>query len=225
MCGRYTHLFTWEELHRLCTLTAPPITLPRSYNVAPTQSAPVVRLIEGGGRGAGLFRWGLVPFWAEDPKIGSALINARAETVADKPAFRAAFKARRCLVPVSGFYEWKKMGAHKQPYYIRAAADEPLLLAGLWESWRPRPAEDAAHAAPLETYTIITTTPNELLATLHDRMPVIIAPEDQARWLEGTHYDAQSLLKPSPAELLMCHPVSTRVNSPRNNEAACIEPV
>lgn len=220
MCGRYTHLFTWEELHRLSTLTSPAIEIPRSWNVAPTQSAPIVRFIEGSGRALSLLRWGLVPFWAEDPKIGSSLINARAETVTEKPSFRTAFKSRRCLVPVSGFYEWKKEADHKQPYYIRAAAEEPLLFAGLWESWRPKGTTEA----PLETYTILTTTPNELMTQLHDRMPVIIAPEDQARWLEGSHYEAQPLLKPYPAELMMCHPVSTRVNSPRHNEAACIQP-
>lgn len=220
MCGRYTHLFTWEELHRLSTLTSPPIELPRSFNVAPTQRAPVIRMIEAGGRALDLLKWGLVPFWASDDKIGNTLINARGETVAEKPAFRAAFKKRRCLVPVSGFYEWKKTAGStiKQPYYIRAAAEEPLLLAGLWESWRA-----ANDAGPLETYTIVTTTPNELMAPLHDRMPVVIDPTDQGTWLSAPPDEAKALIRPYPAELMMCYPVSTHVNSPRNNDAKCME--
>lgn len=222
MCGRYTHLFTWEELHRLSTLTTPRIDLPRSFNVAPTQTAPVVRMVEG-GRGVEMLKWGLVPFWASDLKIGNSLINARGETVAEKPAFRAAFKARRCLVPVSGFYEWKKLEGPKvkQPYYIRAAVDEPLLLAGLWESWRDK--SGASEAKAVETYTIVTTTPNELMAELHDRMPVVVDPSDQAAWLQGTVEGAKALIRPYPAELMMSYPVSTRVNSPRVNDELCIE--
>jgi putative SOS response-associated peptidase YedK len=228
MCGRYTHLFTWEELHRLSTLTTPRVDLPRSFNVAPTHVAPVVRLITGGpgvGRGLSMLKWGLVPFWAEDPRLGNTLINARAESLARTPAFRAAFKSRRCLVPVSGFYEWKKVdgptGAPlkvKQPYYIRPAADEPMLLAGLWESWGPKDA-------PLETYTIVTTAPNEMMAKLHDRMPVVIDPADQSKWLEGTEEQAVALLKPYASELMMSYPVSTRVNSPRINDEGCVERV
>ncbi len=228
MCGRYTHLFTWAELHRLSMLTSPPIDLPRSFNVAPTQRAPVVRVIEGGGRGVDLLKWGLVPFWAADPKIGNSLINARGETVAEKPAFRAAFKSRRCLVPTSGFYEWKRLGEKsmggKQPYYIRGAGDEPLLLAGVWESWRPK--EGTLFGEPaLETFTIVTTTPNEMMSELHDRMPVIVAPEEQDRWLTGSVEEAKNMIRPYPAELMMSYPVSTRVNSPRNNDAACVERV
>lgn len=230
MCGRYTHLFTWEELHRLSTLTSPPLEIPKSWNVAPTQSAPIIRMVgpTDSGRELAFLKWGLVPFWAADEKIGNSLINARGETVAEKPAFRAAFKARRCIVPVSGFYEWKRLGEKsmggKQPHYIRAAADEPLLLAGLWERWKPKD-QGLFDTPPLETFTIITTTPNEMMAELHDRMPVIIAPEHQTPWLTGSIEDARSLIQPYPAELMMHYPVSTRVNSPRNNEAALVDRV
>lgn len=236
MCGRYTHLFTWEELHRLSTLTTPQIDLPRSWNVAPTQVAPVIRMVAGaeGGHALAMLKWGLVPFWAEDPKIGSSLINARGETVAEKPAFRAAFKSRRCLVPVSGFYEWKRLGEKsmggKQPYYIRAAADEPLLFAGLWERW-DGPKQDPDHPTslfdekpePIESYTIVTTAPNAMMAELHDRMPAVIDPSDQDTWLCGSVEEAKALLRPYPAELMMSYPVSTRVNSPKNNDPACVE--
>ena len=217
MCGRYTHLFTWEELHRLSTLTTPPMELGRSFNVAPTQRAPVIRWVEGGGHSLDLLKWGLVPFWAKDEKIGNSLINARGETVAEKPAFRVAFKSRRCIVPASGFYEWKKEEKGKQPVYIQSSSGEPLLFAGLWERWEP------TEGAPLETFTIITTGPNEMMAKLHDRMPVIVAREDIDAWLDPGSKSASGLVRPYPSELMMCYPVSTRVNSPKNNDELCAE--
>lgn len=256
MCGRYTHLYTWKQLHRLLELTTPVPAgeLPRRYNVAPSQSAPVVRATREGvsttgaggaqigdsrkgqrvrsvGRDVSMMHWGLIPSWAKDASIGARTVNARCETLSEKPAFRAAFKKRRCLVPISGFYEWKvmegKVGSKKakQPYYITSSDGEPLVLAGLWESWRD-PAADQPQ--PVESFTILTTTPNELMATFHDRMPVIIAREHFARWLDPANEDTASLadlFKPYPVELMMAVAVSTRVNSPKHDDALCIEPI
>src|ERR1043165_796856 len=223
MCGRYTHLFTWEELHRLSTLTTPRLEIPRSYNVAPTQMAPVIRVVDGGRR-LDLLKWGLIPFWAGDAKIGNTMINARAEGIEAKPAFREAVKSRRAIVPVSGFYEGKKLGDGKQPYYITATDEQPMLLAGLWESWRDKTPMLMGEPEPIESYTIITTTPNELMEKLHDRMPVILSPEDALAWMSEKE-PPLGLLKPYPAEQMMARAVSTRVNSPKNNEAGCIEGV
>lgn len=227
MCGRYTNLFTWKQLHRLMGLTTPPLEkdfVPR-YNIAPTQLAPVVRADDRGGvRALAMLRWGLVPSWAKEIKIGASMINARAEAIETKPAFRTALKRRRCIVPVSGFYEWKKLadGKSKQPYYIHSSSeDEPLAFAGLWERWQPPDAE------AVETFTIITTSPNQMMKSLHDRMPVILAPEDVDRWLDPANHDAAvllPLLKPAPDDSLVYYPVSTLVNSPRNDEQACIQP-
>ena len=156
--------------------------------------------------------------------MGSSLINARAEGIEAKPAFRAAFKRRRCLVPASGFYEWKKLGGgdRKQPYYITAADEEPLAFAGVWEWWRSPEGE------AVESFAIITTTPNEMMAGLHDRMPVILDSADFAPWLDPAQEDQKrllGLLRPYPAELMVSRPVSTRVNSPRNDDPACILPL
>lgn len=220
MCGRFTNLLTWAELVALYGLSAvrtmPPEWRPR-YNAAPTQRLPVVRRGAAGGRELALLRWGLVPSWAKDPAIGNKLINARAETVAEKPSFRAAFKARRCLVPVDGFYEWKRAGGAKQPYRITMADGSPFALAGLWERWTKEPE-------PLETFTIITTTANSLMAAIHDRMPVIIDPADYDAWLESPDTTIPTaLLQPYPANRMSAYPVSSRVNSPRYDDAAVIE--
>lgn len=256
MCGRFTHLFTWRQLHRLLELTTPPTDsseLPKRYNVAPMQSAPVVRALPDGGRGASMLRWGLIPSWAKDAGIAARTINARSETLSDKPAFRSAFKKRRCLIPISGFYEWQKLDPAessdpptprtkratpaKQPYYITSTDHEPLVLAGLWESWHDpaaaavdRAQADQPHA--IETFTILTTSPNELMARFHDRMPVIIPrdhPHDHfARWLDPSIADTASLadlFKPYPSELMTAAPVSTRVNSPRFDDELCIKPL
>lgn len=201
-------------------LTSPPMELAARYNVAPTQVAPVVRA-DGAGRSLGWLRWGLVPSWAGGVGVGSSMINARAEGIDSKPAFRAAFKRQRCLVPVSGFYEWKKLdaGSRKQPFYITPASDEPLALAGLWDSWRP------PEGGAIETFTVITTAPNQLMASLHDRMPAILDPADLATWLDPLLEDRErllGLLKPYPPELMRARPVSDRVNAPRNDDPTCI---
>jgi putative SOS response-associated peptidase YedK len=189
------------------------------YNIAPSQSALVVRLDQEGRREGALLRWGLIPFWAKDEKIAYKTINARAETVASAPAFRAAYRRRRCIVPATGFYEWKRLQRGKQPYRIRPA-DAPLFgFAGLWESWRAPTGE------AIETYTILTTDANELMRELHNRMPVILAPADYGAWLDADHPDAQALLKPCPPERMTAYPVSARVNSPANDDESVIAPV
>ncbi len=225
MCGRFTYRYNWRQLCKLLGITTPPTEWPPRYNVAPSQLGPVVRMVDGGGRELAMLRWGLVPSWADDLKFGFRTINARAEGIATAPAFRSAIKRRRCIVPVSGYYEWQKIDAKtKQPFYLTAADDQPLMLAGLWESWRP---QGAGADATVESFTIITTTPNEAAAKFHDRMPVILDAADIAGWLDPAAEVGVvlPLLKPSPAELLMAVPVSTVVNNPKNNTPDCIQPV
>jgi putative SOS response-associated peptidase YedK len=198
-----------------------PDELEPRYNIAPTQSIAVVRQFEDGLRSCDLLRWGLIPSWAKDPAIGNRTINARAETVAEKPAFRAAFRRRRCLVLADGFFEWRKEGK-KQPYYIRMRDEGPFAFAGLWERWAPG-AEDSA----LETCNLITTDANELMRDMHDRMPVILPREDYGTWLDPAIQDTQqllALLQPYKSEAMIANPVSTRVNNPKHDDAECIAP-
>ena len=227
MCGRYSVTLPVEALARVFGFAERPNLAPR-WNLAPTQQAPVVRLrdgggIEDGGRRLVMLRWGLVPAWAKDVSMGATLINARAETVAEKPAFRGAFRKRRCLVPADGFYEWKAEGKVKQPWRIQRPDGAPFAFAGLWESWQPK----EAGAAPLESFTIVTTDANATLAPVHHRMPVILTTaEAQARWLDpAAAPDAlQALLTAAPDDFLTAFRVSTRVNSARVDDAACIAP-
>lgn len=220
MCGRYSLTSPPEAMRRLFGLAATP-NLPPRYNIAPTQEAPVVRA-GAQGRELHLLRWGLVPAWAEDPALGARLINARSETVADKPSFRRAFRQRRCLVPADGFYEWRKEGTRKQPFRAVLAERGPFAFAGLWERW-----DRAAAGGPLESFTILTTEANALLRPIHARMPVIVAPHDYAAWLDPTRAanDALALLKPCASEAMAVYPVSLRVNSPRHDDPECIEPL
>ena len=192
-----------------------------TWNAAPQSFQPVVRLSSGGSqREAALLRWGLVPSWAKDARVG--LINARAEEVATKPAFRVALKKRRCLVPADAYYEWRQTGAKtKQPYAIALASGEPIAFAGLWESWR-----DAGGDA-LETFTILTTAANERLASIHDCMPVIVERKDYDRWLDADEKAAPhaDLLHPYAANQVRAWPVSDRVGNIRNNDASLLYPV
>ncbi len=225
MCGRFTHLFTWKELHRLMRLsTFPDQELAPRYNVAPTQNAPVVLVDPERRRVGAAFRWGLIPFWSRDQAIGNRLINARSEGVEAKPSFREAVRRRRCLVPISGFYEWQKREAsnRKQPYYIRPASGEVFCLAGLWESW------NSPDARVFRSFTILTTTPNELMAPIHDRMPVILPESEHDLWLDRGITDPARvlpLLRPCPSGDMTCYPVSTRVNAPANDSPDCISPL
>ena len=193
---------------------------PPHYNGAPSQDFLVGRFNpKTGEKSLDLLRWGLIPSWAKDRKIAWKMINARAETVATASAFKAAYgKGRRCLVPVDGFYEWRKMGAVKQPYAIGMADGEPFTLAGLWENWK-----DPDSGEWQRTFTIVTTEANELVGKVHDRMPVIIAPEDRDRWLSAP--DPRDLLKPFPADLMRMWPVSRDVNSPKNDRRDLLEPI
>ena len=221
MCGRFTLWLQFGDLVKAFPGLTFPEFLPPRYNIAPTQDVAVVP--NDGLEQVQLFRWGLVPFWAKDPSIGNRMINARAETVAEKPAYRAAYRRRRCLVLADGFYEWRKEPGSrtKTPMYIQLASGEPFAFAGLWEVWRP---DDT----PLFTHTIITTEPNALLEPIHNRMPVILPREAYDRWLDPAEQRSGSfsdLLVPYPAEELAAYPVSTYVNSPGNDSPVCVEPL
>lgn len=221
MCGRYTLTVDAALLAELFELEPLTELAPR-YNIAPTQTVPIVRRGGGGDREWARVRWGLIPSWAKDATIGNRLINARAETAADKPSFRSAFRHRRCLIPADGFFEWAKVDGGKQPHHIRFADRRPFAFAGLWESWSP-PDGDR-----VESCTILTTGPNELVAGLHDRMPVILPSERHADWIGGGPLGpdaAEAMLVPHPADDMEAVPVSTYVNSPRNDDPRCLEPV
>lgn len=221
MCGRFTLTVSARVLGELFNVPEPAGVAPR-YNIAPTQQVLVARTGEGGCELASA-RWGLIPHWADDLAIGARMINARGETVASKPAFRSALKHRRCLIAADGFYEWKKVGAGKQPYLIRFADGRAFAFAGLWERWLPRDG-----GAPVDSCTIITTAPNELLRELHDRMPVILPPAAFEVWLRPEPLAAprlEELLRPHPDAEMEAFPVSRRVNSPANDDPSCCDPL
>lgn len=221
MCGRYAITSAPEVLRQLFGYTEEAGFPPR-FNIAPTQPIPIVRLFEG-QRQFVLVRWGLLPSWVKDPNNFSVLANARGEFVTEKPAFRAAMKYRRCLIPADGFYEWQaRGGGPKQPFYIHAQSGRPLAFAGLWESWMGPNGEE------LETATIVTTKANQTLAPIHDRMPVIVPPEAFDLWLDTRHVDArtaEALIAPAPDDLLEAYPVSTAVNRTANDNARLLERV
>jgi putative SOS response-associated peptidase YedK len=222
MCGRFSQAQIAELDREVFELLSVPRLEPR-YNVAPTQDAAVVRVGRTRERELVPLRWGLIPSWAKDSAIGNRMINARAETLAEKPAFREAFAERRCLVPADGFYEWEKMRHRKQPHYVRVGGGQVFAFAGLWERWW-----DRASGAQRETFTIVTTEPNTLLEPIHNRMPVIIAPDDYDRWLDPENRDAASLsdlLAPYPPERMSAYPVSTYVNKPENEGPECVRPL
>ena len=218
MCGRYMLTTPVDALRQLFLFTERPNLQPR-YNIAPTQDVPIMRRTrDGAGRELLMARWGLVPYWADDPKIGNRLINARAEGVARTPAFREAYARRRCLIPADGFFEWQKDGKDRQPLLVRRRDRAPLAFAGLWERW-PQPG-----GAVLRSCTIITCPPNALIARVHNRMPVILAPDDFDRWLDPAAGGGE-LLAPCPEGWLEALPVSPRVNSPQNDDPECIAPL
>ncbi len=220
MCGRFTQTATPEAIAEQFQVDDPLLFKP-NYNISPTQRVAVVRLNpESVKRECVLLRWGLIPSWAKDAKIGNQCINAKGETVAEKPAFRSAFKKRRCLVIADGFYEWQRLGERKQPIWIGRKDKRPFAFAGLWEHWKP------AEGEPIETCAIITTEPNDLMAPIHNRMPVILAPASYIPWLDHTTPadSLKALLRPYPSAELQAYPVSTLVNNPRHNAPACLEP-
>ena len=219
MCGRYELHANPAAIALAFGLAWPPDIAPR-YNIAPTQQVPIVRVNAHGERELAQVRWGLVPRWAKNPSIGARMINARAETVATKPAFRIAFQRHRCLLPADGFYEWQaRADGSKQPVHIGMKDASVFGLAGLYERWLTPEGE------PLDTCTILTTEANALLRRLHDRMPVIVPREAYEAWLDPATPDVAGLLVPYDASAMTFRPVATRVNSVQNDDAACIEPI
>ena len=218
MCGRFVTNISPEILAKIFRLKEVPHFEPR-YNIAPTQQVWVLRS-DGDHNRLDLMKWGLIPSWSKDPAIASHTINASCETVAEKPAFRHAIKCRRCIVPAGGFYEWQHFEGHKQPYFIRMLNSGLMGFAGLWEQWKSAEGEDF-----LETFTILTTAANELIAPIHDRMPQILDPEDFDLWLDPSMHDPEQLLplyKPYPADRLTAYKVPNLVNNPRFDAPACI---
>ncbi len=222
MCGRFTLFEPDKVLAKEFGVSVFPPRPPR-YNIAPSQSVAVVRATPAGsGREIALLRWGLIPSWSKDPAIANRLINARAETASQKPSFRNAFKRHRCLIPTSGFYEWLRRERGKQPYFVRMRDGHPFAFAGLWDRWES-PDEGA-----VETCAILTTAANDVLAPIHDRMPVILPPAEYARWLDPSLKDTDSLaplLVPFPPEEMVAFPVNPRVNAPSVDDENCMAPL
>ena len=224
MCGRFTQRFSWREVHYFMNLTGPALNLRPRYNVAPGQDVAAVRQAEDGRR-LSMLRWGLIPFWSREPNIGYRMINARAETAAGKPAFRAAYRARRCLIPADGFYEWQRKGKVRQPWYFGLNDGGLMAFAGLWERWTipdgiklPRSLAERAPGDAVESCTILTTAANETLAPVHHRMPVILPPDAFDPWLDGRPV----ALDPYPADAMTLQPVSTWVNNASNDDPRCV---
>ncbi|MDR3602541.1 MAG: SOS response-associated peptidase [Desulfosporosinus sp.] len=217
MCGRFSIIDIEDIRERFKT---EPIDLKPNYNVAPSQDVPVI--LNNGSNKLAMFRWGLIPFWAKDPSIGNKLINARAETLDEKPNFKTSLQRKRCLVVADGFYEWKIEGSTKRPFRITLKNNELFGFAGLWDTWKS-PIGDIINSC-----SIITTTPNDLMAPIHNRMPVILSRDSELVWLDQSIVDShllKSLLVPYPADLMIAYEVSTLVNSPRNNGPECLGPV
>ena len=223
MCGRFALRSSLPEIARLLGVetTSLPVDGGPRFNIAPSTTVPVCVQDAAAVRRLVPMRWGLIPHWARDAKIAYRTINARAETVADKPAFRSAFRHRRCLVPSDGYYEWQALTGRKQAWLIRARDERPFFMAGLWDRWR---GEDGS----LDTYTIVTTPANALCAQIHHRMPVILDAPEHAAWLNPGADDAGALLallSPCPVQRLELLPVSTHVNNPRHDDERCVAPV
>ncbi|MCW5829971.1 MAG: SOS response-associated peptidase [Deltaproteobacteria bacterium] len=225
MCGRFTSNaddLTWEEYSDLLGFDLSHKVAPR-YNIAPSQPVEIVRVSPSSGKTELVpVKWGLVPSWAKDPAIGNRMINARAETAHEKPSFRSAFKHRRCLIPATGFYEWQARGkGPKQPYHITMKAGGLFSMAGLWEHWQ------APDGSELETCTILTTEPNDLMAPIHNRMPVILPPSEARKWIDPKTKadDLKPILVPLSADMMQALPVSRIVNDPKNDKPECVEPI
>ncbi|HUG10769.1 MAG TPA: SOS response-associated peptidase [Opitutaceae bacterium] len=220
MCSRYMLVSPADLLAKATGMRVFPLVNPR-YNAAPTQNLPVVRSAgAGAGRESAIMRWGLVPSWSREGSMKSVLINARSETVMQKPAFRDAFRRRRCLVPADGFFEWKHAGRDRIPWLFEAADGGPITFAGLWETWA------GGAGGSLDSFTILTTTPNEVVADFHNRMPVILPAAARDAWLadDAGEETLMSLLKPVSASTLRARPVNPRLNSVANDDPSCIDP-
>ena len=222
MCGRFTRKENFQHLAKLLGIHMLPPLEPR-YNIAPSQLVACVRTnLETRDREYVPLKWGLVPAWAKDPRMGNTMINARAETVAEKPAFRKALRHQRCVVLADGFYEWKREGKTKQPYYIHLTDNRPFVFAGLWECWAKEGEQ------PLESCAMVTTGPNALMESIHQRMPVILSPKNYDLWLDLGVQNPQSLLpilQPYPPEEMEAFPTSLIVNNPRNDSPLCVQPL
>ena len=222
MCGRYAITSPLEAIIKAFDVKSALSNLQPRYNAAPSQDLPVIRAGKE-GRDLGLMRWGLVPSWSKGPDSRYSMINARAETVASRPAYRGPFKNRRCLIPADGFFEWKQTGNGKQPFYITLKSGEPFVFAGLWDHWISPEGED------LTSFTIIVTDANDTVSPIHDRMPVILPENDHAAWLGEDRSPSRTrlaiMLRPYPAELMRAHPVSRDVNSPANDFPALLDQV
>lgn len=221
MCGRFSLTQLIEAIADSFHVTSVPELSPR-YNISPTQQvATVWQNYQDSDRELKLLYWGLIPSWAKEPKIGAKLINARAETVEEKPSFRSAFKKRRCLILADGFYEWQQQNGKKQPYYFRVEDGKPFAFAGLWEHWESPEGEE------INSCTIITTEANDILRPIHDRMPVILDPKDYDQWLDTKQKpeSLKALLQPYRADVMSVYPVSAKVNNPKNDSPECIEAI
>lgn len=217
MCGRYAFVADPEEAGKYFMVVIDP-RFPSRYNIAPTQKVPVVRVVDGARRMDAL-HWGLIPSWAKDAWKAGVMINAKAETIFEKPSYRAAIRRRRCLVPTSGFYEWKTVGREKVPHLFFLKDSPIFAFAGIWEQW-VNPAGTA-----IETYSIVTTAANSLVRNVHERMPVILPPDAYSAWLDPEIQEPEKireLLAPFPPEEMELHLVSQRVNSPKNDDSKCM---
>jgi putative SOS response-associated peptidase YedK len=223
MCGRYAISSPPETLAQFLDITGALPNFPAHYNCAPTQPLPVVRKSSRGGREFSFMQWGLVPTWSKGPDTRFSMINARAETVASKPAYRGPFRQHRCLIPADGFYEWQKTADGKQPHFFSSNNGEPLAMAGLWDEWM------GPHGDEILSFSIITTKANTLVRPIHDRMPVILSSEHFSAWLGEDEPQSQkaleALLLPFPAAAMQSFPVSRRVNSPANDDADLVMPL
>lgn len=221
MCGRFTLFINTKLLGEWFNIiNIEDLIIKPRYNIAPSQDIVAVVASDDGNR-AGMLRWGLVPVWAKDTSIGYKMINARAETVDEKPSYRRLLSRRRCLIPASGFYEWQKSANQKQPYHIQLQSEEPFAFAGLWDRWEHE-------GKTIHSCTIITTTANELMATIHDRMPVILSKDDQAAWLDRSNQDPTyltSLLQPYDTRQMKAYPVSKEVGSTKNTDPFLVNPI
>lgn len=220
MCGRYSFAPDLKVVNEHYDITVNDGDFPPNYNCAPSQMLPVIT--NENADSLSFFKWGLIPFWAKDPAIGYKMINARGETIAEKPSFKNAFARRRCLVPADAFYEWKKMpgGKTKIPYRIFLPGSPVFSMAGLWETWKSPEGEK------VQSFSIITTTPNQLMAGIHDRMPVILNQQEEEIWLkENNHNILLELIKPFDSHKMDAYQISSMVNSPRNNNREIIDPV